>query len=92
MAKVTYYARFDYGGTPKNPDGLIRRQVIDGRTYDEAFTAHLKWEPTNYFTLYRLGHDDDLYEEITKEEADAFVDRVTQYITGASSGGNTDRS
>lgn len=90
MADVTYYARFPWGGTPDKPKGVVRRRIVDGIKYDEAFTAHLKWEPTNYFTLYRLGHDDDLYEEITKEEADAFVGRVTRYITSASSDGNTD--
>lgn len=80
MEEVTYYARFDWGGTPKEPDGIVRRRVVDGVVYEEAFTRQLRWEPTEYFKLYRLGHDDDQYEEITKEEADAFIARTEKNL------------
>ncbi|WP_394849959.1 hypothetical protein LZC95_21200 [Pendulispora brunnea] len=80
MEKVTYYAKFDEGYSRANPCGIVRRRVVDGIKYDEAFTRNLRWEPTEYLELYRLGHNEVDHEEITKEEADAFIEEVTKHI------------
>lgn len=78
MEEITYYARFYWDGTPKKPKGIVRRRVVDGVAYDEAFTRQSRWEPTEYFRLYRLGHDDDQYAEITEGEAEAFIARTEE--------------
>lgn len=84
VEEVIYYARFPWDGERSKPKGIVRRRVVDGIKYDEAFTRNLDWEPTEYFELYRLGHDDDRYEEITKEEADTFIEQVTHRLTDKS--------
>lgn len=78
--KITYYALYDWGGTPNQPHGLVRRRVVDGLVYDEAYTRQSRREPTEYFELYRLGHDDDRYEQISKEDAEAFIDHMERTL------------
>lgn len=54
---------------------LAWRRVVDGVVHEEMFTQRLQWEPTEFFELYRLGHDDERPVEITKEEAEAYMNR-----------------
>lgn len=75
---VTYFALVDEGYPRERPMGVMRRRAV-GRetvTYDEAFTRNLRWEPTEYFRLYELGHNDTDHVEISEIEAAAFIDRV----------------
>lgn len=58
----------------------MRRRTV-GRepvTRDDAFGRNLHWEPTDYFDLYALGHNDTDHVEISEIEAAAFIDRVIQ--------------
>lgn len=78
--KVTYFAVVDEGFPRERPMGLMRRRAV-GRepvTHDEAFSRNLRWEPTDYFDLYALGHNDTDHVEISEIEAAAFIDRVIQ--------------
>ncbi|MCX4834898.1 pentapeptide repeat-containing protein [Streptomyces sp. NBC_01016] len=73
---VTYYARVDDEFPRERPAGIVRRRR-DGTTFrDEAFTRHLRWEPTEYLRRYELGHNDDDHIEITEEETARFITRI----------------
>ncbi|MQA84486.1 MAG: hypothetical protein GEV03_07650 [Streptosporangiales bacterium] len=78
MEKITYYFIRSWDDKLKKPKGLLRRRIVDGVVHEEEFTRELRWEPTEFFKLYRLGHDDDQYEEITEEEAQAFIARTEE--------------
>ncbi|MEU3500761.1 hypothetical protein ABZ726_08310 [Streptomyces hundungensis] len=54
----------------------MRRRVLDGASYDEAFTRNLRWEPTEYLRLHLLGHNEVDHVEITECEADGFIATV----------------
>ncbi|MEB8339387.1 hypothetical protein [Streptomyces endophyticus] len=80
--KITYFAVVDEGFPRERPLGLMRRRAV-GRepvTRDEAFSRNLRWEPTDYFDLYALGHNDTDHVEIPEIEAAAFIDRMIQRI------------
>lgn len=78
--KVTYYAKFSDEYSPSNPSGIVRRRVVEGVGYDEAFTRNLRWEPTEYLRLYELGHNEVDHVEITEAEANAFTEAVTREV------------
>lgn len=78
--KVTYYAKIGTTGSRSDPKGLLRRRRVDGRLIDERFVRSLKWEPTNFFELHRIGRNDDEYLEIDESEANAFIDRVRAHL------------
>ncbi|MFE9402374.1 pentapeptide repeat-containing protein [Streptomyces sp. NPDC006530] len=73
---VTYYAKIDERHPRPAPRGVVRRRVLDGVSYDEAFTRNLRWEPTEYLRLHLLGHNEVDHVEITESEADAFIATV----------------
>ncbi|MFF3067477.1 pentapeptide repeat-containing protein [Kitasatospora sp. NPDC057904] len=77
---VTYYAVFSEISSRENPETVMRRRVVDGIEYDEEFTRNLRWEPTEYFRLYYLGHNEDDHVEISRAEVDAFIARVKQAL------------
>ncbi len=76
MEQITYYAKIRDGFSRRNPSGIIRRRIVDGIEYHDAFTRNLLWEPTEYLKLYWLGHNDIDHFEITKEEAEAFISNL----------------
>ncbi|MFE2415180.1 pentapeptide repeat-containing protein [Kitasatospora sp. NPDC059408] len=78
LSGFVYYAKLHSGESRENPSGIARRSSADGIDYDEAYTRNLRWEPTEYFRLYYLGHNDIDHVEITRAEADAFIKRVKQ--------------
>ena len=47
---------------------------------DEAFTRNLRWEPTTALREHEFGHGNTDYVEITRAEADVFVDRITRKL------------
>ncbi|MFE0137865.1 pentapeptide repeat-containing protein [Streptomyces sp. NPDC059037] len=76
-ADITYYAKISDGCPRSSPQGIVRRRMVSGVAYDEAFTRNLRWEPTEYLRLYELGHDDVDHVKITEAEAARFVSEVT---------------
>jgi hypothetical protein len=80
--RITYYAKVGEDYPRSNPRGIVRRRVDDDRTYDEAFTRNLRWEPTEYLRLYELGHNEADHIEITEVEAAAFIESTTKRPTG----------
>ncbi|MFF4602606.1 hypothetical protein ACFY12_07605 [Streptomyces sp. NPDC001339] len=83
--QITYYAKVSKGYPRHNPRGIIRRRIDEGQTYDEAFTRHLHWKPTEYLKLYDLGHNEVGHVEITEIEAAAFIESVTKSLGSARS-------
>jgi len=81
--EITYYAKISEGYPRSSPRGIVRRRVDDGRTYDEAFTRNLRWEPTEYLRLYELGHNEVDHVQITEIEAAAFIESTTKRLTGS---------
>ncbi|MFD8723554.1 hypothetical protein ACFV2H_37715 [Streptomyces sp. NPDC059629] len=81
MGKVTYFAMLGFGASRDNPIGIARRRIVDDVRFDEVFTRNLRWEPTEYFVLYMLGHNEIEHVEINKQEADAFVARISARAT-----------
>lgn len=82
METTTYYGILAGGRQPDNPSGVLRRRVVDDEPpVDEVFSRNLRWEPSDFlFRYHMLGHNDTDYVEITKEQADAFVERVTRKL------------
>ncbi|MFF8619284.1 hypothetical protein [Streptomyces sp. NPDC015350] len=80
--EITYYAKIGEDRPRSSPRGIVRRRVDDGRTYDEAFTRNLRWEPTEYLRLYAPGHNGVDHVEITETEAAAFVESLTERLSG----------
>ncbi|QUG99933.1 hypothetical protein HUO13_03140 [Saccharopolyspora erythraea] len=76
VTEVIYYGLLTPGRTRSNPSGILRRRTAAGRTTDEVFTRNLRWEPTDYFRKYELGHNEDEHVEITPGEAAEFVRRI----------------
>jgi hypothetical protein len=74
---ITYYAKFSEGYSRSNPQGIVRRRMVNGIAHDEAFTRNLRWEPTEYLRLYELGHNEVDHAEISEAEAVAFIEEVT---------------
>ncbi|MER6997092.1 hypothetical protein [Streptomyces sp. NPDC000410] len=83
--QITYYAKISESHPRRNPRGIVRRRIDEDQTYDEAFTRHLRWEPTEYLRLYNLGHNDIDHVKITEIEAAAFIESVTTKILGSPS-------
>ncbi|MET7711692.1 hypothetical protein [Streptomyces sp. NPDC005407] len=81
--QITYYAKVSEGYPRHSPRGIVRRRIDEGQTYDEAFTRHLRWEPTEYLKLYDLGHNEVDHVKITEVEAAAFIESVTTKILGS---------
>ncbi|MEE1766938.1 hypothetical protein PUR34_01580 [Streptomyces sp. JV185] len=81
--EITYYAKTGEGYPRSSPRGIVRRRVDDGPAYDEAFTRDLRWEPTEYLRRYELGHNETDHVEITAAEAAAFVESMTEKLTGS---------
>ncbi|MFI0220139.1 hypothetical protein [Streptomyces lydicus] len=82
--QITYYAKVSDGSPWPNPRGIVRRRIDEGQTCDEAFTRHLRWEPTEYLKLVDLGHNDVDHVKITEIEAASFIESVTTKIRGSS--------
>ena len=85
VGRITYYAKISDGSPRSNPRGIVRRRLVgrDVKTYDEAFTRNLRWEPTEYLRLYELGHNDVDHVEISEREAAAFIESATRRLAGA---------
>ncbi|WP_344396470.1 pentapeptide repeat-containing protein [Streptomyces vastus] len=78
---ITYYAKFSEGYSRSNPQGIVRRRMLNGVAHDEAFTRNLRWKPTEYLRLYELGHNEVDHVEISEAEAVTFIDAVAEENT-----------
>ncbi|MGD6742821.1 hypothetical protein ACOKM3_13365 [Streptomyces sp. BH106] len=80
----TYFAKIRDGYPRDRPSGILRRRVVGRgrRTFDEAFTRNLEWQPSEYARLHELGHNDVEHAEISEAEAVAFIDWHSGRITG----------
>ncbi|NXY95483.1 hypothetical protein HYE82_14010 [Streptomyces sp. BR123] len=81
--EIVYYARIGGGYTRENPGGILRRRTDEGRTYDEAYTGDLRWEPTRQ--LEHAGSDPGGagHVRIGDIEAAAFIEAVTEHPGGS---------
>ncbi|MCP9207053.1 hypothetical protein [Streptomyces cucumeris] len=76
--EITYYAKVSDDYPRVSPLGVVRRRIDDTETYDEAFTADLRWEPTEYLRLRDLGRENIEHVVITEAEAAAFIESTTK--------------
>ncbi|WP_166025794.1 hypothetical protein [Streptomyces chilikensis] len=79
---ITYYAKVSEGCPRSSPRGIVRRRVDEERTYDEAFTRNLRWEPTEYLRRCELGHHDVDHVEISTVEAARFIESAVARLSG----------
>lgn len=77
-----YYAITDEGYPASSPITVVRRLFKQGAPFDESFTRNLTWEHSNHILDIQFGHSDRDFEEISKQQADAFVERVTARLRG----------
>ena len=73
MPKTTYYAIISESRPVTQPKGLIRRIHTEPVPTDEEFTRDLEWVPSEFLELYRLGHNDDDYVEISEQQAEQII-------------------
>lgn len=85
---TTYYGRLAAGRPPEDPSGVLRTRTTEsGETVEEVFSRKLIWEPSDFlFRYHMLGDNDVDYVEISKDQADAFVARVTKQLGGGEPG------
>ncbi|MFJ5220693.1 type VII secretion system-associated protein [Streptomyces sp. NPDC088354] len=77
MEHTRYYAMLGADSFRENPTGVSRRRIVDGVSFDEVYTRNHRWEPTEYFALYMLGHNEIEHVEIDKAEAEAFIEKIS---------------
>lgn len=74
MEDVTYYLKMSANFPRSNPKAIMRRYVAGGATRSEAYRFNGQgWTATDFFDLYRLGHTDDDYIEVSQEEAESAI-------------------
>lgn len=65
--------------TRSNPCGFLRTYRTGQVTHDEVYSfSKLGWEDTEFFQLYKLGHQDFGYEEVPAEEAKKLLQEKLQ--------------
>lgn len=77
---IRYYVKLSFDDPLLSPFGGMRRRKPPGltRLEDEAFVVGNRWEPTEFFARYWLGHNDDDYAEIAEIEfANYLLHRIT---------------
>jgi Family of unknown function (DUF6188) len=79
-AEVTLYGLFRPGRA--DPAGIARRRVIDGGVFDQHFTRALRWDHTTGLVDVEFGYSDRQYAEISVEQAEAYVRRLTERLSG----------
>ncbi|THV42953.1 hypothetical protein [Glycomyces buryatensis] len=83
MENVRYYFRLSEVHTRSDPGAVMRRYEVNGITYDEVYRYNGEdWSPTEFFELYRLGHNDDDYIEVPQEEAEATIEANLRRSSG----------
>ena len=76
----TYYAIIDDDHPVHNPLGVVRRRIVDGFPLDEAFTRNLKWQSSPMLQDIQHGRSYDNPQEITREQAEAFVKFISKKL------------
>jgi hypothetical protein len=73
---VTYYAIVNEFSSLEQPAGVFRRTYFEaGGRRDEAFSRDMEWERSWLLASAERGDTANDFIEITKEEADAIVER-----------------
>ena len=72
--RITYYARVDESCTKGDPHGIVRR-IHSSPPVDQVFARDMRWRPTEFLHLHRLGHDDYDPVEITATQAAVIIGR-----------------
>ncbi|MFD7324778.1 hypothetical protein ACFV9D_27425 [Streptomyces sp. NPDC059875] len=72
--RITYYARVNESCTKEDPHGVVRR-IHSTPPVDQVFARDMRWRPTEFLHLHRLGHDDYDPVEITATEAAVIIGR-----------------
>jgi hypothetical protein len=74
--KVTYYAIVNEFSSRERPAGVFRRTYFEaGGKRDEAFSRDMQWERSWLLASAERGDTANDFIEITKQEADAIVER-----------------
>lgn len=76
VTEVRYFGILGSSAAGARLIGVMRRRIAASKTVDEAFTRSLVWAPTEYFELYRLGHNDEDHIEISGSDAAEFVRKI----------------
>jgi hypothetical protein len=64
------------------PAGVLRRIEHENGERDEAFTRDLEWKRSSSLYSYERGNMDAEFYEITEDEANQIVERITRTVTG----------
>jgi hypothetical protein len=78
---ITYYAIVDDLSSREGPAGVLRRSYRDGGRRDEAFTRDLLWQRSSLLISAERGDLENEFVEITAEQANEIVNRITQSVT-----------
>ncbi|MFK0257442.1 hypothetical protein [Streptomyces sp. NPDC090445] len=81
--ETAYYAEAGDGHSRENPGGILRRRTDEDRTYDEAFTRNLRWEPTAQLRPSGHEHGGTDCVRIADIEAAAFIEAATKHLGGS---------
>ncbi|MFD8411773.1 hypothetical protein [Streptomyces sp. NPDC059650] len=81
--EIAYYAEVDGGHPRQAPGGILRRRTDEDRTYDEVFTADLRWEPTRQLELSGPDPEGAGHVRISDIEAAALIEAVSEQRSGS---------
>jgi len=70
-----YYAAIGLGRGREDPDGLIRRRLVEPGPVDEALQRDLTWRWTAGLTRWERGEIDSEFVEISAEQAQRLIER-----------------
>ena len=74
MENLRYYRQLSESFPRSNPKAIMRRYDEAGVTKSESYRFNGDgWAPTEFFTRYELGHNEDDYIEVPKEEAEEAI-------------------
>ena len=76
--KTTYYAIVDPYSSRETPGGVLRRVEHDDGEYDEEFGNDLSWTRSWLLYSYERGNGDNQLVEISAEEAERIVERISR--------------
>lgn len=83
--KVTYFAIVTERTSLQRPAGVFRLTRSEEGLWHEAFTTELRWEPTGLYASFQRGEDlDHDFVEVSEEDANAFIERLTARVKGES--------
>ena len=74
MENARYYFKVSEVYTRSDPGAVMRRYESNGINYDEVYLFNGQgWSRTEFFERQRLGHNDDDFIEVPREEAEEAI-------------------